>query len=243
GVGPLAVHGLLAQRTVVLISTPDAHQADRDALIKLLASAGAKVTGQLQLTDAFTDPNRSDQLRNLVTRMIPSGTQLPVASDPGTLAGGLFGSLLLLNKQTNSPQATPDERSAALSGLASGGFVKFDQQVLPAQLAIVLTGGAVSGDSAADRASTIARFATQLQRSGAGAVLAGAAGSANGTGSIGVVRADSAANSVLSTVDNMDTAAGRISTVLALEEQLTGKAGSYGTAGNARLPVPQISSS
>jgi hypothetical protein len=246
GIGPLTVRGALAGRTVALISTANASTADHDALVTLLGNAGAKVTSDVRLTDAFSDPNRADQLRDLVTRMIPAGAQLPVASDAGTLAGGLFGDLLLLNKTTNNPQATSDEIAAALSGFAAGGFVApvpQGQQEAPAQLAIVLTGGHQPNDSAGDRAALLARFATQVQRSGAGAVLAGEAGSADGSGPLGVVRADSSAASVLSTVDDVDTAAGRIVTVLALQEQLNGKAGSYGTAGNAHSPAPEPSSS
>lgn len=242
GIGPLAVRNALTGRTVALISAAGADQADHDALTTLLGAAGARVTADVHLTDAFSDPNRADQLRDLVTRMIPPGGQLPVASDPGTLAGGLFGDLLLLNKSTGSAQATPDAIAAALSGLASGGFITpipQGRQEQPAQLAIVLTGGHQPSDGAGDRAAMLARFATQVQRSGAGAVLAGGAGSADGTGVIGVVRADSAADSVLSTVDDVDTAAGRIVTVLALQQQLDGKAGAYGTAGNARSPAPE----
>lgn len=239
GIGPLAVRGLLSQRTVIVISAPDAHQADEQAMAALLTDAGAQMTGQIKLTSAFTDPNRADQLRDLVTQMIPAGAQLPVASDAGALAGGLFGDLLLLNKADNKPQATADERAAALTGLASAGFITAPTgPIAPAQLAIVLVGGAQSGDSAGDRASMLARFATQVQHTGAGTVLAGATGSAGGYGPLGVVRADSSANSALSTVDNTDTAAGRVVAVLALEEQLNGKAGAYGTAGNAGSMAP-----
>jgi hypothetical protein len=77
-----------------------------------------------------------------------------------------------------------------------------------------------------------------MDRSGAGTVLAGADGSAEGTGAVGVVRADTAATSILSTVDNAGTPAGRVVTVLALREQLEGGAGRYGSAGNAESPAP-----
>ena len=237
GIGPLAVRGALAQRTVVMVTTANARQSDADALKALLGAAGAQVTGQVQLTDAFSDPNRADQLRDLLTRMIPAGAQLPVASDAGTLAGGLLGDLLLLNK-SNAAQATADERAAALTGLASVGFIKPVSAVAPAQLAVVVTGGAQGGDTAGDRASMLANFATQLAKGGSGAVLAGGGGSASGTGPVGVVRAVSSASSVLSTVDDVGSAAGRIVTVLALQEQMGGKAGSYGTAGNASAPAP-----
>lgn len=237
-VGPMAVRGQLDQRTVVLVTTADADPADRDALKTLLAASGARVTGELQLTEEFSNPEKADQVKDIVIRLLPAGVQLPTASDPGTLAGGLLGPLLLISKEDNQPQASPEETAAALAGLADGGFVKASQGIRPAQLAIVLTGGAAAGDGAGDRAATVARFATQLDRSGAGAVLAGTDGSAEGTGPLGVVRADTAATSILSTVDNVDTPAGRVVTILALHEQLAGDSGRYGSAGNAETSAP-----
>ncbi|MFC0435121.1 copper transporter [Kutzneria buriramensis] len=233
--GPLAVHGALDGKSVVLITTADAKPTDRDGVAALLRAAGANVTGELQLTDAFTDPTKSDQLRSLVARLLPAGVQLPTAADPGTLAGGLIGPLLLLDKTTGKPQASPDETAAALTGLASGGYVRQGQGLHAAQLALVLTGGSVGGDAAADRAAVIARFATQVQRSGGGTVLAGRTGSADNFGPLAVVRAD---GSVLSTVDDVDNAAGQVVTVLALRDAAAGKTGAYGTAGNAQAPAP-----
>jgi hypothetical protein len=144
----------------------------------------------------------------------------------------------LISKDNNKPQASPDETAAALSGLTEGGFVKPAQGLKPAQLAVVLTGGAAQGDGAGDQAATVARFAIQLDRSGAGTVLAGGAGSADGTGALGIVRADTSATSILSTVDNVDAPAGRVVTILALREQLEGGAGRYGNAGTAERPAP-----
>jgi hypothetical protein len=238
GVGPLAVHGDLDKRTVALVSTPGVSPDTRKALVSLLSEAGAKVTAKVQLTKAFSDPSQADRLGDMVTHLIPAGASLPTATDPGTLSGGLLGDVLLLGPDTNKPQADPEEIGSAMAALTGGGFLRTSGDVRPAQLAVVLTGGAVSGDGAGDRASMLARFATQLDRSGVGAVLAGGRGSAQGTGAVGVVRADSAASSILSTVDDVDTASGRVVTVLALEEQLAGKSGSYGTAGNAKAVMP-----
>jgi copper transport outer membrane protein MctB len=239
-VGPRAVAGTLRGRTVVLVTTADADPADRDVLTGLIKNAGATVTGELQLTDAFTDPSRADQLSELTTRLLPAGLRLPTAPDAGTLAGGLLGSLLLINPQNGTVQATPAETTAVIAGLGDGGFVRVGPQVRPAQLAVVLTGGASRGDGSGDRSGILARFATQLDRSGAGAVLAGRPGSADGNGPIGMVRADTAASSVLSTVDDVSTAAGRVVAVLALAEQAEGRAGRYGTGGNAQAVVPAI---
>ncbi|SFB23548.1 Copper transport outer membrane protein, MctB [Amycolatopsis marina] len=239
-VGPKVVAGTLDKRSVMLVTTEDAAPADRDAVKQLIGAAGGSVSGEVQLTAAFNDPDRADQLREVATRLQPAGAQFPTAGDPGTLAGALAGSVLLLDKDSAKPQSTPDELAAALSGLADGGFIKPAQDVRPAQLAVVLTGGEETGNGAGDRASTLGRFATQLDRSGAGTVLAGVPGAANGAGPIGVVRADTAATSILSTVDNVNSSAGRVATVLALREQLEGNSGRYGVAGNAQGPAPGV---
>jgi outer membrane murein-binding lipoprotein Lpp len=240
-VGPKIVAGTLEGRSVVVITTDDASPADRDALEDLIRRSGATVAGELQLTSAFTDPDRAEQLRALVTRLQPAGSNFPTAGDPGALAGALVGSVLLLDKQTARPQSSQDELAAAIAGLTDGGFVKAGPNLAPGQLALVLTGGQATGDGAGDRAAALAHFATQLDRSGAGTVLAGEPASAqDATGAISFVRADTSATSILSTVDDVDTAAGRIATVLALAEQLDGGAGRYGTAGNAQAPAPGV---
>lgn len=236
-VGPAAVKDKLAQRTVTVVSTPDADPAAKDALSGLVKDAGGQVTGQLQLTKDFADPSKADQIRDVVTRVIPSGTQLPTASDPGTLSGGLLGSIMQIGKD-NKPQANPDEGAAAISALSDGGFVKTSGNIKPAQLAIVLTGGAEQGESAGDRASTISRFATQFDKAGAGTVLAGGDGSAQGNGAVGVTRASDSANAGLSTVDDVDQPQGQVATIFALVEQLNGQSGQYGTAATAKGPLP-----
>jgi hypothetical protein len=237
-VAPMAVRGQLDQRTVVLISSSDARPEDREALKRLLASAGARVTGELQLTEGISDPDRADQLRQVVTRLLPAGVQLPTAFDPGTLAGGLLGPLTLLNPRTGQPQTSPQERAAALGGLTDGGFISGAQDMRPGQLAIVLAGGKGKGPDAGDRAATLARLATQVDRAGAGAVLAGSSGSSEGGGPVGVARADTTISSVLSTVDNVDVGAGRVATVLALRERWEKQVGHYGAAASAQGPIP-----
>lgn len=237
-VAPLVVRDRLDQRSVVVITTPDASPRDRDALVRLLGSAGANVVGQLQLTEGFVDPDRADQLRQLVTRVLPAGVRLPVVSDPGAVAGALLGSLALVDPRTGQQQASPAERAAAMDGLTDGGFVAGAQNIQPAQLAVVLTGGPSPNAMAADRAAVIVRFAGALSRMSAGTVLAGRGGSADGNGSVGLARSDPAIASMLSTVDNVDASAGRVATVLALRERWEKQVGHYGSAASAQGPLP-----
>ena len=86
---------------------------------------------------------------------------------------------------------------------------------------------------AADSAAVYARLAAQLDLAAAGAVLAGRSGSADATGAVGVARADPQVVARLSTVDDVQSGAGRVAAVLALHEQLDGRAGSYGTGASA----------
>ncbi len=100
-IGPAAVRGLLAGKKVAFVSV-GADPADRDALGKLLGDAGATVSGELALTPAVGDPARADQLRELTSQLLPTGAQLPAASDTGSLVGGLLGGVLL------GPTCDPD---------------------------------------------------------------------------------------------------------------------------------------
>jgi hypothetical protein len=240
-VAPTVLKGQLSQRKVVLVLAPGASAADRDGVRQMLGDAGATVTGELTLTDAALDPARADQVRDLTTRLLPSGAQLPSATDAGGLAGGLLGSVLLLGPHNGKPQAAPDQASAALAGLTQAGFVRPGPAPAPAQLAVVLTGDQVGGADAAERAATLARLAGELDRAGSGAVLAGRSGSDGATGAVGVVRADASAEAKLSTVDDVQDPLGQVATVLALREQASGQAGRYGSAGNAQGPIPGAS--
>ena len=97
------------------------------------------------------------------------------------------------------------------------------------------------GDDAGNRGSTVARFAAGLAPHGSGTVLAGRDGSASGTAAVAVTRSDAGLNSAVSTVDDVDVEAGRITSVLALSDLVNGaRPGQYGIgAGATSVTVPQ----
>ena len=84
-----------------------------------------------------------------------------------------------------------------------------------------------------------AALALALAAAGSGAAVAGAPASAGGTGLVAVLRADPENSAAVSTVDNVDSASGRISTVLALGRESDGTSGAYGT-GEDTQPVPPV---
>ncbi|WP_229674618.1 copper transporter [Nakamurella endophytica] len=238
-VGNLAVRGTLPNASVVVVTTADADPGDRDAVLSLLSRAGAKVTAQVQVTDQFADPAHAADLRTLAARVLPTGAQLPDTPSAGATGGALLASVLLTDK-SGKTTVKADQATAALSALASGGFLQASGSVTPGRLVVVVTGGAATGGSEADKAGAIAAMATQLKSAAGGVVVAGRQGSDQGTGAVGVIRSDTAQSAAVSTVDNVDTATGRLATVLALVEQNGGGIGRYGFASNAQAQIPTL---
>lgn len=229
------VGGTLAERSVIVVTTPDADPADIEGVENSIVDAGATVTGQVALTESFVTAASGDDLRTRVTNVVPAGAQLRTGSvDQGSLAGDLLGTVLLLNADTAQPQSTPEELALALDTLRGGGYIAYDDgSVAPAQLAVVVTGDAAESGTDGNRGAIVARFSGALDARGAGTVLAGRPGAADGSGPIAVVRSDSALAAAASTVDNVDRTSGRITVALALGEQLADGAGRYGVGPGA----------
>jgi hypothetical protein len=240
---PRILRDSLGGRSVVVFRTPDAVDDDVDALTRLVAQAGGTVSGTVALTQEFVDANSAEKLLSVVNSpIVPAGTQLDTTSvDQGAQAGDLLGIALLFNKDPAAPAVSDAQRETVLAALRDTGFLTYGNgQIGAANTALVVTGGGL-GDDAGNRGATVARFASGLARHGSGTVLVGRDGSATGTGAVAVTRSDSGLAGAVSTVDDVDTEPGRITTVLALADLLGGaRAGQYGTGqGAASVTVAQ----
>ncbi len=240
-VGPTLVQDTLTDRSVVLVVLGDEVDDDAAEAVELLVGqAGGTLTGTIRLTDAFADPAKETELQNYVTGSgRPTGVTLPPTDDTGELVGSVLAQVLV-----NPPGVVPAPDSAQLSSVLAGlsaleVLTQESPSVQPADHVIVLTRGAVDGDDAESRLGTLVELVTALDGSGSGAVVAGDAASAGDTGLVGVLRADPEVSALVSTVDNVDTAAGRISSVLALSQEGEGTSGKYGT-GEDTQPVPPV---
>jgi hypothetical protein len=239
-VAPALVDGTLAGSKVLLVVTnEDVAQETVDQVTTLIGEAGGAVTGTLTLQPEYSNPSTATSLQNYVTGSgLPSGVQLPQVDDAGQLVGSLLAQVLMI------PPAGPVPDAAAISSVMAGlsalnVLTPEGDSIAPADYAVVLTSGAFSGDDAAERNATVAELVTALDGAGSGAVVAGDAGSAADTGLVGLIRADTNLSAAVSTVDNADRAAGRISTVLALGREAEGTSGKYGT-GEDTQPVPPV---
>lgn len=231
-----AVTDTLTDRPVLVFRTADAVEEDVAGVEKLLADAAAVNAGTILLADSFLSADGADQLKSIVANTLPAGAQLSEDRlDPGIHAGEALGSALLLDPESGDEQASSEERGLLLRALRDAGLIDYeDGSILPAQVAVVITGD--SGGTSGLEARTLADFVGALDTRGNGAVLAGRIHTAADTGAVGLVRATP--DNGVSTVDSVDRAVGRMATVLAVREQLEGQTGAYGSAESAEAASP-----
>ena len=240
---PRILRDAMAGKSVVMFRTPDASDDDVDSLTRTVEQAGGAVTGTVSLTEEFVDANSAEKLLSVVNSpIVPAGAQLSTKSvDQGSQAGDLLGIALLINRDPKVPAIDDQQRDTVLTALRDTGFITYgDDRVGAANMALIVTGGGL-GDDAGNKGATVARFAAGMAPQGSGTVIAGRDGAASGTAAIAVTRSDAALTSAVSTVDDVDAASGRITTVLALQDLISGgRAGQYGVGqGAASVTIPQ----
>ncbi|MGH3560635.1 MAG: copper transporter [Mycobacterium sp.] len=225
------VRNELADKSVVVFRTPDAHDDDVDALSQIVRQAQGAVTGTVSLTQQFVDANSVEKLRSVVdSSIVPAGAQLSTKLvDQGSQAGDLLGIALLINRDPAVLPVDDVQRDTVLAALRDTGFLTYgDQHIGAANAAMVITGGAL-GDDAGNKGVSVARFAAALAPHGSGTVLAGRDGCASGTAAVAVARADTGMSETISTVDDVDAESGRITAVMAASDLIKGgHAGQYG---------------
>ena len=236
------VRDALISKSVVLFRTPDADDDDVEAVARLIGQAGGSVTGTIALTNEFVEANSAEKLRSVANSpILPAGTQLSTALlDQGSQAGDLLGIALLINRDPKIVPVADEARDAVLSALRDTGFLTYTQRIDPADTAVIVTGGALA-DTAGNQGATVARFAAAMAPRGSGTALAGRDGSATGVAAVAVTRAEPGMADAVTTVDDIGSESGRITTVLALQALIRGAPpGAYGVgAGAASVTVPQ----
>jgi hypothetical protein len=240
-VAPALVDGTLADTGVLIVATSEDVTPELvESVGSLLTEAGATVTGVLRLQPEYSDPATATGLQNYVTSSgLPAGITLPETDDAGQLVGAVLAQTLMV--PTDPGASAPDTAtvSSVLAGLSALDVLTVESSsVEPADHAVVLTGNGFRTDPE-ERVSTLVELVTALDSAGAGAVVAGTAASTGENALIGAIRSDPELSAAISTVDNVDRAAGRISTVLALGQEGEGTSGMYGT-GEDTQPVPPV---
>lgn len=224
--------GRLAEREVVVLTLPGADEAVVESLVEEVRVAGGSVIAQQQLGDAMVDPAEKSLVETLGSQLVDQlpketvGAEVPTYERMGQLIGFAVA----------SPEAEGEGRNAStaavLEGLRGAGLLP---EVAPAErrapLVLVVTGDEVDGEGGDDILGGLVRG---LSARSVGTVVTG--GTDAGAGQLGRLRTAAALGTATS-VDGVETAPGRVATVLALIRALSADGGAFGASG-ADGPVP-----
>jgi hypothetical protein len=240
---PALEQDVLTGQRVAVISAPGVPTSLRDGLRDALRRGGAVLTADVRLAPPFADPNQANALDDLATRLVVPGVTLPAKATGMELAAATLASVLVTRPGTKTP--SPDAVQATLAGFQQAGFLSVaGTPGSTATLALLVVPPGPSSDDAAAKAldEAVTTMGVQLATEGVGVVLAGSQSAAT-DGLLTTVRKDRTVTARVSTVDSVDTAAGRIATVRALRSSASGRVGSYGFGPGAAAPLPSLAPS
>jgi hypothetical protein len=244
-IGPTLVENTLAGRSVVFVVAggQDVDPEVLEGLTALVGAAGASVNGTVRLTDAYASAASAGAVESyLAGPGVPVTVTAPDTDDVDEQVASVLAQVLMVPGPGDvGPTPSAADAATVLAGLEELEVLSQDSSsVTPADFAVVISTGTITGDDAESRTTALVDLATALDAEGSGAVVAGDPASAGDGGLVAAVRADSEATAAVSTVDNVTTAAGRIATVLALRAEGAGTSGEYGV-GEDTQPVPPAS--
>ena len=229
------VTGKLAGVRVVVVTTPGTPTPLSRDVTAALTAAGATISGQVDLTTAWTDPGQATVLAQIASRLAPADAQIPPTATEAEQTAAAFAAAVV-TKSSSAVGRPSQTATALLAGLTAGGFVTTTGTPANRAAAAVLLSPAKVTTEAAP--SLLPLGPALSAAAGGGVVLGGPTGSAAPSGLVGRVRADATARAAVSTADVVDLTSGRVALVLALEQARTGKHGAYGAGPGADAPVP-----
>ncbi len=220
----------LAERRVVVVTTPGAKTSEVDDLTARIGDAGGTVVGEVALTAKLLDSANRQFAEQIAEQSAADVPGVQAADDSYTRIGAALARALMGDGELD------EQASTIRSAFEQGGLV--DLPTAPTQsadLALVVI-GPTSADSA--RGEILAAVTSQLATSGAGGALVGPSTTSVDGGVLDQVRSSDGSGS-FSTVDVTDLAAGRLVSVLALVRSASGENGSWGTTRSADGQLPQ----
>jgi hypothetical protein len=221
GLAPAVLNGRLRGIRVVVVSTPDG-SSSVDGVVAMLATAGARVTGEVELTAEYTDPANAAALLDLATRTWPPGLTGAGPTDGVGASTALLAAVLL----ARTPAVSDTDRASVLAAYTAHGFLRLGPPRPAPGDAVVLVGGDSAGPALLGAVGALGRAAPLVVAGG------------TATGVVAQVRADASLSSTVSTVDNVGTAAGRLTAAWALADLIGGRTGHYGSGAGATLFPP-----
>ncbi|MQA88253.1 MAG: copper transporter [Streptosporangiales bacterium] len=220
----LVEHQLDGER-VVVVEAPGADPAQRDAVTAVLKQSGATVAGRVSIQNKYLADGEINVIDELATRLRPPSVTL----NGGTTyerAGQLLASAVVTDDDS-AAESPPDD--TVLSGFETAEYVSGRPDARATLAVMIAPSTPFTGNGAVDDNAALVAMAQALDAQGTGATLIGPAPSAAEGGLVKALRESGEASEEVSTVDAADTAAGRVVAVLALQRELSGRTGHFGT--------------
>ncbi|QXJ20040.1 copper transporter [Actinomadura graeca] len=240
GLAPQLVADRLKGQSLVLIETPGAGNDSIEQLSELAKNAGATVTGRVVVQKKLLDDDQRDTVDELASQLKGDGVEFPADADAYAKAGAVLAGALVTKDGAKTGREDASG-GAVLNGFKQAGYVTTSGK--PGQHAtlavMVAPSAAYAYDGGGEDNKALISLAAALDAADRGTVVGGPATSAQEGGLIAALR-DSDAKDEVSTVDTVDTSSGQIVTILALQTEMGGKSGQYGTGAGVSgyLPSP-----
>ncbi|GAB3420113.1 copper transporter [Flindersiella endophytica] len=245
-VAPGLIRNRLNGQRVVLVVLPESDNGVVKGMRDALTESGATVTGTVQVTPKWADPQQRQFLDDLASQLATGDVQLPDQGSAYDRAGALLARAVVTKDETASK---PDSATTTImSGFGEGELVKADADELGrADLAVLVA------PKVPDTPKVDAKLADQenqawvalcraLDEASKGCVMAGDASAAEDSGALSALRSDGRAAQKVSSVDAANLPSGQVAVIWALVEQLGGKVGQYGSVGTTDGALPQFAS-
>lgn len=241
---PSILHNVLAGQRVVLVLAPGAVGSVTSGITQAVETAGATVTGQLQMQTAFFDKSAATtQKLTQVTEQYAQSAGLTLTGSASAQAQASELLAHLIMTQNKAGQPIPGEQDPvsvqAVQTLAGAGFLtKSGQPWDRATLAVVIIPATPqSTDNTNPESQALVTLAQQLNLAGLGTVVAGTV-AGSGVGSAIDVMRSGGRSGHLTSVDNADYPVGQIVVAQSLADLLHGHSGSYGVTSTASAAGP-----
>jgi Copper transport outer membrane protein, MctB len=251
-VTPALVRNQLTGRSVLIVALPGVSNDDLRPLTDAVIAAGATTTGQIAIDTSWTDPVKAADRGALAAKLAES---VPATGGGGSAASGdvstqlarFLASAVLTNATADPARGTP-ATGTVIQELSKADLIDVRGGLATAAGAALVVapanenalGGDAKATTAPDTAAAYLTLAAALDNAGSGAVVTGPSSSALTGGLIAAIRTSDTARTRVSTVDSGTAPMGVVAAILALREQVDGRAGQYGFQDGANDPMPAL---
>ncbi|MFC4556476.1 copper transporter [Georgenia faecalis] len=247
GVAPDVLASRLEGRSVALVTLPGANADDVAAVRARLEQSGSAVSGELAVTDAWTDPETASFRSSFAGQLVGYLAPAP-EDDAGTdvVLGTALGQALT---SADPASAGFTEEAETLLDLLSTGdqplVAVVEEPAGPANATVVVgprpepapeQETETDSEERAVRTAGYVDLTEGVARTGEGSVVLGAA--TTELDLVAAIIADPDAAGVVTTVDSVGEITGHVSVPLALAADISGDQGHYGFEEGAQEPVP-----